>query len=151
MKNLKHFIFAGIMIFALSSCSGSSNGLSASVLTADDFNQNNYLKTPSQIELILADQKTASTVNVLDVRTPAEFQSGCLAGSKNIDFEAPDFTTKIAELDKNANYLLYCRTGRRSGLAVTQFRQQGFKNIIELKGGITAWTKDGKPVSQNCR
>ena len=150
MKHWKVLLLTGFTLTALSACSGSSNSLGASILTASDFGQNNYLKTPPQIESILTDQKTAATVNVLDVRTPAEFHAGCLNGAKNIDFEAADFETKAAGLDKNANYLVYCRTGRRSGLAVAKLREMGFKNIIEMKGGITAWTSAGEPVSQSC-
>jgi rhodanese-related sulfurtransferase len=53
-------------------------------------------------------------LQVIDVRTPAEFQSGCLNGAKNVDIEASDFDSKIAALDKKANYLVYCRSGHRS-------------------------------------
>jgi len=151
MKNWKLFLLTGFAMLALSACSGSSGGMNASVLSADDVSMSNYLKTPVQVQSILDDQKIAATLNVLDVRTPAEFQAGCLNGAKNVDFEAADFAAKISGLDKNASYLVYCRTGRRSGLAVSKLRELGFKNIIELKGGITAWIKDGEPVSQNCR
>jgi len=147
MKNWKFLAVMLVSMFALSACNTAPKVVSA----GDMYKADNYLMSPAQINSLLADQKTASGLNVLDVRTPAEFQTECLDGAKMVDFEAPDFDTKIAGLDKNANYLVYCRTGRRSGLVVSKMRGLGFKNIVELKGGINAWKADGEKVNQNCR
>ena len=82
---------------------------------------------------------------VIDVRTPAEFAAGHLAGAQNIDVEAGDFATRIASLDKGAAYLVYCRSGRRSAIAAQQMAAAGFKDIVD-GGGLDALVAAGAPV-----
>jgi len=73
---------------------------------------------------------------VIDVRTPAEYAAGHIAGAQNIDVEATDFGARIATLDKKAAYLVYCRSGRRSALAADQMATAGFTDIVD--GGAMA-------------
>lgn len=82
-------------------------------------------------------QKTAGAI-LLDVRTPSEFAAGHLEGALNVDFDNPTFTSEIQKLDKSKPYFLYCRSGNRSGQAITIMKQEGFKNISELEGGIVS-------------
>lgn len=72
---------------------------------------------------------------VLDVRTPAEFAAGHLEGAQNLDVESPSFADGLAELDPSASYLVYCQSGRRSGLAVEEMVAAGFTAVTDL-GGI---------------
>jgi len=144
MKNFKLIITCALSLFILSACASSAD------MKADIFSANNSLKEPNEINQILTD-KTVSDLQIIDVRTPAEFATSCITGAKNIDFKSPDFLSKIGALDKNGYYLVYCRTGIRSAQAVAQMRQTGFNNIIELKGGITAWGTAGYDVSYNCK
>lgn len=80
---------------------------------------------------------------LVDVRTPAEFDAGHLAGATNLDVEAADFTTKIATLDKARSYAVYCRSGNRSRTAMTLMLQAGLSKVFDLSGGINAWTAAG--------
>lgn len=75
---------------------------------------------------------------LLDVRTPAEYAEGHIEGALNIDFENPNFSTEIQRLDPSKPYFVYCRSGNRSGQAVSIMKLQGITNIQELKGGILA-------------
>ncbi len=84
-------------------------------------------------------------VQVIDVRTAEEYATGHLAGATNIDVQG-DFATGIADLDKNASYALYCRSGVRSDTAKQTMLDAGFTHVVDLSGGITAWTQAGKPV-----
>jgi rhodanese-related sulfurtransferase len=84
---------------------------------------------------------------VLDVRTPSEFAGGHLAGAKNIDVESGDFDSDIASMDKNASYAVYCRSGRRSGIALDKMTSAGFKHVVDLSGGVTAWTSEGRQLT----
>jgi phage shock protein E len=59
----------------------------------------------------------ANTV-LIDVRTPAEFAEGHLEGAINIPVELPDFPQRVAELDPDVEYLVYCRSGRRADVAL---------------------------------
>jgi rhodanese-related sulfurtransferase len=83
---------------------------------------------------------------LLDVRAPAEFASGHIEGAKNIDYRAADFPKRLEELDKNAKYALYCRTGFRSAEAMKLMAKAGFTDIADLQGGITAWSGKGRAV-----
>jgi len=83
---------------------------------------------------------------ILDVRAELEHRSGHLLGSINLDFRSPSFSKELAELDRGAAYLLYCRTGIRSAQAATLMISLGFVQVYDLSGGITGWLKEGLPV-----
>lgn len=82
--------------------------------------------------------KTAAQpgVTIIDVRTPAEYTAGHVEGAINLDVEAADFTTKLADLDPKGTYAIYCQSGRRSGLAASEMEKAGFAHVHNLKGGI---------------
>lgn len=69
---------------------------------------------------------------IIDVRTLEEFNDGHLKGALNIDIFAADFKSQIERLDRNKNYLLYCRSGNRSGQAMHFMKQLGFKSAENL-------------------
>lgn len=84
---------------------------------------------------------------VLDVRTASEFSSGHISGALNSDFnQTAEFTSYLDTLDKNQTYFIYCRTGKRSATAMKLMTDKGFKSVINLDGGITAWTASGLPT-----
>ena len=85
-------------------------------------------------------------VVVLDVRTPEEFAEGHLAGAVNVDASAPDFDEQVSELDADATYAVYCRSGSRSAAAVKRMQAGGFTDVEHLGGGILAWQEAGLPV-----
>ena len=82
---------------------------------------------------------------IIDVRTPAEFAAGHIAGAQNIDVEAGDFAEKISTLDKKAPYLLYCRSGRRSAIAAEEMAKAGFTDIVD-GGGMADLVAAGAPT-----
>ncbi len=83
---------------------------------------------------------------LLDIRTPQELADGQIAGAVNIDFYEADFRDRIAALDRDASYVVYCRSGNRSGQAADLFEELGFADVTELDGGIVAWLDAGLPV-----
>lgn len=80
---------------------------------------------------------------VLDVRTAQEVAGGMLPGAINIDFFAPDFTSQLVRLDKTRPVFVYCAVGGRSGKAIQQLQQAGFKTVHNLSGGMQAWQQAG--------
>jgi len=56
------------------------------------------------------------------------------------------FAERTKYLDKNKTLLVYCAAGGRSGQAAEWLKEQGFKEVVNLQGGITAWNAAGKPV-----
>ena len=87
------------------------------------------------------------SIHIIDLRTAEEFASGHIAGAFNIDFYGSDFENKIASLDRNASYAIYCHSGNRSGKTFAYMRQLGFTHVTELKGGIAAWEGSGYPIT----
>lgn len=75
---------------------------------------------------------------VVDVRTAMEFNSGKIPGAVNIDLMSPDFNTRIAVLEKDKTYLVYCRSGNRSAQACSLMTARGLK-CSNLSGGIINW------------
>jgi rhodanese-related sulfurtransferase len=93
-------------------------------------------------------QKNSGNANfvLLDVRTADEFTSGHIAAAINIDYYAADFKANIAKLDKNKQYLVYCRTGIRGAASVQIMLDQGFTKTQNMAGGITEWMQEGYAV-----
>ncbi|NOX29953.1 MAG: redoxin family protein, partial [Actinobacteria bacterium] len=83
---------------------------------------------------------------ILDVRTPEEFEAGHLEGAILVDFYDDDFADQLAELDPDVPYLVYCRSGNRSGQTTPILASLGFDDVADIDGGIVAWTDAGLPV-----
>lgn len=84
---------------------------------------------------------------VMDVRTAEEYAGGHVKGAQNlVDYYAPDVRERLGALDHSKTYLVYCRTGHRSGEVVEMMRSLGFDTVYDLSGGITAWTQALLPV-----
>lgn len=83
---------------------------------------------------------------VIDVRTSEEFAAGHLDGALNLDLESGAFEAELAELDREASYALYCRSGARSRAALDLMVAAGFERVAHLDGGIDAWTSAGLPT-----
>ena len=87
-----------------------------------------------------------SDLVILDVRTPEEFAEGHLEGAVMIDFYDLDFADQLAELDPDVPYLLYCRSGNRSGQTLALMEELGFTDVADVDGGINQWQAAGLPV-----
>ncbi len=92
-------------------------------------------------------QKIADpAVVILDVRTPAEFASGHIAGAVNVDFESGSFDQDIQKLENSQTYAVYCRSGNRSGQATSIMAKNGFSSVFNLNGGVLDWAALGQPL-----
>lgn len=83
---------------------------------------------------------------VLDVRMPVEFSEGRIRQSLNLDFYADDFEHALAGLDRQASYLVYCRSGGRSAYTLEMMEALGFASAIHMPAGIEGWRAAGLPV-----
>jgi phage shock protein E len=84
---------------------------------------------------------------VIDIRTAEEHAAGYIQPThQTLDYYAPEFKERLAKLDRNAGYLLYCRSGRRTGAALQAMKDLGFTDSHDIAGGITAWAAAGLPV-----
>ena len=99
-----------------------------------------------EAKALLAD--ASKKIMVLDVRTPAEYKEGHIKGAKLIDLNGSEFETKLEALDKSSSYLLHCRSGGRSSVALAKLKKLGFKSVYHLDGGILAWQDAGGAVEK---
>jgi rhodanese-related sulfurtransferase len=131
MKNTTKALVATSIVVAaiLSGCSSTSGTLET--------------VSPDAAAIVIADE---SSEIILDIRTPQEFSEGVIEGANNIDFYEPTFAADLDALDKGAHYVVYCRSGNRSGQAMSTFEDLGFTNITEIDGGIVNWYETGHDV-----
>ena len=85
------------------------------------------------------DKMENKEVVILDVRTEAEVNEGCIPGHIMINFMSPFFAEQVDKLDKDTTYLVYCRSGGRSSKACEMMSKMGFQSLFNLEGGMMAW------------
>ncbi|MCC5949555.1 MAG: rhodanese-like domain-containing protein [Nitriliruptoraceae bacterium] len=90
--------------------------------------------------------ETRDDVVLVDVRTPAEYDAGHLAGAALVDVQASDFDARISEFDRDATIVLYCRSGNRSAVAAARMVELGFVDLIDA-GAYDALAAAGVPIS----
>jgi len=92
----------------------------------------------------LYSQLGRSGVLIVDVRTPAEYAEGHIAGAVNLPLQTIEQWYK--ELPKDKPVYLYCRSGNRSQQAAEFLKKKGFSNIYNEKGGLVDWKKRNYPL-----
>lgn len=85
-----------------------------------------------------------SALVILDVRTDIEYSGEHIKGAVNISVE--EIEQRIDELDGSDEFLVYCRTGNRSGAALGIMEKHGFNKIFHLSDGINGWRNAGFPT-----
>ncbi len=86
-------------------------------------------------------------VVLLDVREPNEWQEdGIIEGAKLIFFA--DLPEKTDSLPKDKPIAVTCSVGNRTSTAVSILERTGYKNVSNVLGGMTAWTRLGYPVKK---
>lgn len=90
------------------------------------------------------ERKISKNIQLVDVRTPKEFKAGHIGNAVNINVNSPEFISNIQKLDKNKKVYVYCRSGKRSEIAVRKMDSLGFKKIYNLPVGIIGWDKETK-------
>lgn len=98
-----------------------------------------YSISPKEMsELLLMD-----AVQLIDVRSADEYSEGHIESAHNINYSASDFKEKIRHLDKEKPICVYCKKGGRSAKAAQVLKEQGFKKVYDLNGGVTNWKAEG--------
>lgn len=95
--------------------------------------------TQEEMEALLQDKG----VQLVDVRTPKEYNEGYIPSAINIDFLSPTFLEDIESLDKERPIVVYCQSGGRSGKCSKKLEEAGFKKIYDLQGGYSKWKYNG--------
>ena len=120
-------------VLTVAGCSGDGSAEpvveAAAAADAPDYGQ---VTSEQAVEL------AASGVTVIDVRTPEEYAEGHIEGAELIDFYSDTFAEQIAALDPADEYLVYCRSGNRSGQTIALMQQNGIDQVWDLRGGVLA-------------
>jgi len=122
------------------------------VITGVTFSCKNEKQTTNTIEVITPEEmKEISKVEdmqLIDVRTPEEYEEGYIEGFQNIDFYSENFAQDIEKLDKSKPVIVCCRSGRRSADCAKQLEEKGFVKIYDLEGGIAKWEFEGLDIKK---
>jgi rhodanese-related sulfurtransferase len=128
IQMLKHTAAVALVLVVAACSSGTAEGVGVRTVSASE-----------------AVKVLASRV-VIDVRSPAEVAEGAITGATVLDFNAGEFEAKIGDFDRNAAYLVYCRSGNRSGQAVAIMKELGFTNVIDA-GAFSDLQAAGAPTT----
>ena len=102
----------------------------------------------SRVELITAEEMESileqEDVQIIDVRTPEEYEQMHIVNAQNIDSESPTFDEDIVKLDRKKPVILYCKGGVRSAKCAKKMEDAGFEKIYDLEGGLSRWQHSEK-------
>lgn len=96
--------------------------------------------TPQELNQRL---QSGESLILLDVRTPPEYRSGHIHGSRLVPL--PELNQKSQKLPQDRPIVCICQSGSRSKVACKQLVNQGFTNVLNLAGGMSAWRRAGLP------
>ncbi|HSH65262.1 MAG TPA: MBL fold metallo-hydrolase, partial [Bacteroidia bacterium] len=88
--------------------------------------------------------KNVQQKNIIDVRNPSEWRNGVIENAQLIPLT--DLEKHFSLLDKQKQYYIYCAGGYRSMMASSLMKMHGFKNITNIKGGITKIQEEKVPL-----
>lgn len=103
-----------------------------------------HLVQVSQDALVKMQADRGSQVFILDVRKPKEFAEGHVPGAVNIPYD--QVASRLGEIPKDDEIILYCHSGRRAGLAAETLAANGYTKLAHLEGDMRGWQKAGRPV-----
>ncbi len=110
--------------------------ISISIFSCQTTRDNDIIKVvPEEFNMFLKDK----TVQLIDVRTPKEFEIEHIKNAENINILDEDFSKKINKLNKDQPVYIYCRSGKRSAKSAAEFKKAGFNKVYELEGGLLNW------------
>ena len=104
--------------------------------------------TPQEAFTLIQDNQNNPDFVIIDVRTPQEFVAEHIENATNIDFYSEAFRDTLNTLDKNKTYLIYCRSGGRSGSALDIMAELNFREVYNILGGILSWQAAELPTTK---
>lgn len=120
------------------------------LVTIASCTQTSNHKDINAIQLISVEEMdtllSLENVQIIDVRTPKEYEGGHIKGAINIDYRDENFMEMLSKVDKTKPVAVYCKKGGRSGACSKIMKKEGFKMIYDLDGGITSWVYEGKTL-----
>ena len=97
---------------------------------------------PVRLQALLAD----GNIRLIDVRRDDEVSQGMIPGAEHIMLD--NFDPASLDMSDGREIVLYCRSGRRSGIAAEKLAAFTSKPAKHLQGGILGWQEVGQPISK---
>jgi rhodanese-related sulfurtransferase len=102
--------------------------------------------TPHVVDVQEAGRRQTDGALLIDVRQPEEWKAGHAPEARLIPLGSLD--SRLAEVPRDREVLLICRSGNRSGTAQRQLLQLGYERVFNVSGGMHAWAGAGLPVER---
>jgi len=102
--------------------------------------------TPRAVDVREASRRQAAGALLIDVRQPEEWNTGHAPSATLIPLGS--LSARLAEIPRDREVLLICRSGNRSGTAQRQLLQLGYEQVFNVSGGMNAWASAGLPVER---
>lgn len=102
--------------------------------------------TPQEALTLIDDNRSNPDFVIIDVRTREEFSGGHIENAANIDFYSETFRDMLDNLDKSKTYLIYCRSGARSGSTLDIMAGLNFEEVYNILGGMIQWRAADFPI-----
>lgn len=103
--------------------------------------------SPKETHQMVQEYGQDENLVVLDVKTEQEYLTNHLSDSKHIDFFSSSFKDDLFRLDKNKIYIVICKVGIRSEIAMKLMKKMGFKEVYNVFGGDDRWFAEEIPYS----
>ena len=146
-KNLMISVFLGALIIGVLLTSGC---IQTETNTAKPETQIQIIEniTPEDAYILIQENKDNLNFVILDVRTPEEFLGEYIENAINLDYYSDTFRNDLKKLGKDKTYLMYCRSGNRSGSALNIMKELDFREVYNMLGGIIKWKSEGLPTTK---
>jgi rhodanese-related sulfurtransferase len=100
----------------------------------------------SQQNLLEVLKTPNNNIVLIDVRTEAEYNAGHVAGAINMSHDTIEENIAFLEQYKSSAIVVYCRSGRRTAIAIDVLAKNGFSNLQHLTGDMNGWLEAKLPV-----
>lgn len=137
-KKLETLVLSGILVIGVALLSGCAERITAIQAIKDI--------SVKEVYDLIAKNKDNQSFIIIDVRTPEEFANEHIENALNLDYYSEKFRDELNKLDKEKTYLIYCRSGNRSGKALSIMKELAFREVYNMLGGIIQWKAEGYPL-----
>lgn len=116
-------------------------------ITLSSFTMAESRSTVTQAQLTsLQAAPSSPKYTLLDVRSTEEYQAGHISGAVNVSHSELSDKLSFLTQDKSEMIVVYCRSGRRAGIAEQILKDNGYTNVRHLAGDMKGWEESNLPV-----
>ena len=141
LRNVTMFLLSPLLVVGVVLMGGCAGGVGTPTQIIENI-------TPQEAFNLIQDNENNPDFVIIDVRTPEEFASEHIENAINLDYRSETFRDELNKLDKGKTYLIYCRSGVRSGNALDVMEELNFREVYNMLDGINGWKAEGFPTTK---